>query len=152
MFGFTDGQAVRISVYNDRVQRVCPAPESVMAWIVLRNVRGTAIFQTLTRPIPEGRGTFVDFVPPLDSALLTARLEARHQVRAEVTILSVGPDGAPIWEGSDEELPALRTCREAVSASLEVFDRVSRRTGFTLQFAHVAFNPQPEPPEPIRRP
>jgi hypothetical protein len=76
-------------------------------------------------------------------------------VRAELEIITVDETGAPISDPSDGDLvPAVRIararCGAAVATSLEVFDRGTRSTAFVMPFARVAFNPQPEPPEPIR--
>jgi hypothetical protein len=78
-------------------------------------------------------------------------------MRAELDIVTVDETGAPIPDPSDGELlPAVRDararCREAVATTLEVFDQGTRSTAFVLPFTLVAFNPQPEPPEPIRLP
>ena len=162
-FGVTDAQAVRISIFNDRVLKVCPTPDTIAGSMLIRDLRGTVLFEARTAPIPDGRGAFVDFVPasavPPTGALpgLTDLLRRRYQVRAEVVITSVGPDGSPLPEdlpdAEDDVPPAEReACRNAVALSLEVFDRLSRSTAFTLPFARVAFNPQPEPPDPTRTP
>ena len=39
-----------------------------------------------------------------------------------------------------------------VLVTVEVFDTATGQTAYTMPFAAVGFNPQPEPPEPIRQP
>jgi hypothetical protein len=76
----------------------------------------------------EGVGTFVD-IPWEEPATTVTRIRRRAQIRAEVELLF---DDTLLQRGD-------------LLLTLEVFDTLTGRTAFT-----VAFNPQPEPPEPIR--
>jgi hypothetical protein len=60
----------------------------------------------------------------------------------------VPDDGQPACEPVPDDG---RLCRVLpnVIPTLEVFDTATGRTVYTMPFAKVAFNPQPEPPEPV---
>ena len=136
LLGVTAGQSIRISVLNagDVSGVINPC------WRVL-DAAGALLFETDGGPLPGGVGTFVDFdpVPPTGGSATPAGFRA--QVRAEVELL-------PAVQPADPA--ALLALRSDAHLTLEVFDTATGQTVYTMPFAKVGFNPQPEPPEPVR--
>ena len=126
LFGITPGQTIRVSVaFPGGVINPCFMPEVLVSDVSLRDVAGRRLFESKGGLLQEGMGTFFD-VSWEEMGLTRAR---RRQVRAEVVL-----------EFDDTLLR-----KEDLLVTLEVYDALTGRTAFT-----VAFNPQPEPPEPIR--
>jgi hypothetical protein len=128
LFGVTAGQTIRISVVNAGIIEPCAMPEVLVSAVRLRNLEGTPLFESKGELLREGVGTFVD-IPWEEPATTVTRIRRRAQIRAEVELLF---DDTLLQRGD-------------LLLTLEVFDTLTGRTAFT-----VAFNPQPEPPEPIR--
>ena len=128
LFGITAGQTIRVSVVNAGIINPCFMPEVLVSAVTIRDLAGRPLFESKGEVLVPGMGTFVD-VPWEDPAATLTRLRRRAQVRAEVVL-----------EFDDTLLQ-----RGDLLLMLEVFDTLTGRTAFT-----VAFNPQPEPPEPIR--
>lgn len=142
LFGIAAGQGIRVSVLNaadDGGGTINPCfhpPDPVIAKVAIRRLDGLTLFESLTPQLPGGVGAFVDYAPDFKALSATATLSQsrRLQVRAEVSF-------------TEEDLVRIQAC--GVALTLEVFDMVTGRTGFTMPFAAVMFNPQPEPPEPV---
>jgi hypothetical protein len=139
LFGITASQAVRVSVLNVGIEggiiNPCMVPEPLVAKVAIRGLDGATLFESLTGRLLAGTGAFVDFVPAATRTLASST--SRRQLRVEVSF-------------SEEDL--LRIQEGGIALTLEVFDIVTGRTEFTMPFAAVVFNPQPEPPEPIAVP
>jgi hypothetical protein len=154
LFGIAPGQAVRISVLNTG-----EASGTINPCVRVSDAAGRLLVDTDSGPVMGGTGTFVDFTPvPEDGIPPPAGrvpADARVQVRVEVEILSPVPDdGLPVPEDGHPArrgAARLRRVLRHVMPTVEVFDVATGRTVFTMPFAEVAFNPQPEPPEPIRQ-
>jgi len=164
LFGVTAGQTIRVSVANAAgVFNACFTPEVLVSAVRFRDLAGALLFESKGEVLTDGMGMSVDFQPipddgaPSPGGALTpgpvpapAVRSRRLQVRAEIVIGPVPNDGLPV---PDDGVPVPEDGRAicgGVLLTLEVFDVVTGRTAFTMPFAKVAFNPQPEPPEPIR--
>jgi hypothetical protein len=116
-------------------------------------------------------------VPGVPLAPLASRLQVRVEVEIEwepvpddglpvpddgqPACVPIPDDGQPVPnDGRPACLPVPEDGRPAgddalcrvlpnVIPTLEVFDSATGRTVYTMPFAKVAFNPQPEPPEPV---
>jgi hypothetical protein len=132
LLGVTAGQAIRVSVLNagDVGGVINPC---FRIW----DAAGTLLAGKETGPLPGGTGTFVDFTPaPPPSG--TPTRSTRVQVRAEVELL-------PAVFPPDPVAARVRR-RPEVHLNLEVFDTATGQTVYTMPFATIGFNPQPEPP------
>jgi hypothetical protein len=125
------------------------------------------------QPIPDdGAPTPTGALTPGLAPVLPVR-SRRLQLRADVVVIPIPDDGVPVPDDGrpacapvpDDGRPACTPvpddgrpagddalCRvlRTVIPTLEVFDTATGRTVYTMPFVKVAFNPQPEPPEPIR--
>jgi hypothetical protein len=128
MFGVVTGQTVRLSILN-----AGEAGGTINPCFRVFDATGALLVETETGPLAGGVGTFVDFTPPPGGAAV------RAQMRAEVELVPAVHPPDPIR-------------RRTVIVSLEVFDTATGATVFTMPYAAIGFNPQPEPPEPIRTP
>jgi hypothetical protein len=177
LFGVAAGQSVRISVLNTGGARgvinPCFRIRDAAGRLLFekegdRLEGGLGTFVDFV-PIPD------DGAPPptgaRDPGVPPPPLGRRVQVRVEVDIAyePVPDDGRPACQPiPDDGRPACQPvpedgrpaglpvpddglCRVLpnVIPTLEVFDTATGRTVYTMPFAKVAFNPQPEPPEPI---
>jgi hypothetical protein len=155
-FGITAGQAIRVSVLNAQddggITGPCVNPDLLLPAVRIRNLAGALLFEARGEPLACGRGTFVDFAPALNdgaqrptgaptpgTGVVPASAHSRRiQIRAELEFV-------------DQQSQKVQKVRSGeVVLTLEVFDTATGRTVFTMPFAAVAFNPQPEPPEPVQ--
>ena len=143
LFGITAGQAIRVSVLNAAVAGgiigPCVAPPPLVAKVAVRGLDGATLFEALTDKLLAGMGGVVDYAPRTTATAdrVTVPSNRRLQVRAEVSF-------------TEADMVTVQAC--GVALTLEIFDIVSGRTDFTMPFAAVMFNPQPEPPEPVAVP
>ena len=67
LFGITAGQAIRVSVLNaggeGGIINPCFNPGPLVAAVAIRDLGGALLFQSRTKPVLAGAGTFVDVVP-----------------------------------------------------------------------------------------
>jgi hypothetical protein len=135
LFGVVAGQTVRVSIVNagDAAGIINPC---MRIW----SAAGVLLAETDGGPLPTGVGTFADFIltPPSGTPVRNGLA----QVWAEVELV-------PAVHPPDPAHPP-DPIRPEVLFTLEVFDTATDRTIYTMPFAKVAFNPRPEPPEPIR--
>jgi hypothetical protein len=134
LFGVVAGQTVRVSIVNAGAVAGIINP-CFRVW----SAAGVLLAETDGGPLPGGVGTFADFVltPPSGTPVRNGLA----QVWAEVELV-------PAVQPTDRA--AARLHRPNVHFTLEVFDTATDRTIYTMPFVKVGFNPQPEPPEPIR--
>lgn len=135
LFGIKEGQSVRVSVLN-----AGNAGGIIEPCARVFDLDGTVLFEADPGPVAPGVGAFMDFdlLPPGPT-----RVPAfRRQLRVEVELV-------PAVHPPDPIAPP-RARRSDVHLTLEVFDTATGRTVYTMPFVTVGFNPQPEPPEPIR--
>ena len=78
LFGITAGQAIRVSFLNaggeGGVINPCVNPGSLVAAVAIRDLGGALLFQSRTKPVLDGAGTFVDVLNPSPT---TARIPRR---------------------------------------------------------------------------
>jgi hypothetical protein len=136
LFGVGAGQSIRVSVVNagDLGGIINPCMRVL-------DLEGTVLSEVDGGPLPAGGGTFADFDLAADP---TRAPGFRAQMRVEVELLPavLPPDLAP----------GLAMAGTEIHLTLEVYDTATGRTVFTMPFAAVGFNPQPEPPEPVLTP
>jgi hypothetical protein len=173
LFGVTAGQTIRVSAANAGIIQPCVMPDVLVSAVIIRDLAGAPLFEAKGEVLTDGMGMFVDFQPvpedgaPTPTGALTpgpvpapAVRSHRLQVRAEIIISPVPDDGAPVPDDGrpacepipDDGLPAGDDALGVlpnVIPTLEVFDTATGQTVYTMPFAKVAFNPQPEPPEPV---
>lgn len=137
LFGVGEGQSIRVSVLN--------AGETggiIEPCVRVLDLAGAVLFEGDGDLLPANGGVFADFDPL--PAGPTRAPGVRAQLRAEVELLPAvrPPDVAPgqAMHGTEIHL------------TLEVYDTATGRTAYTMPFSWVGFNPQPEPPEPVRQP
>ncbi len=165
LFSVADGQGVRISIVNAGNSRSVINP-CFKIW----DIAGRVLAETDAGRIRGGRGASAAFGPiPNDGRPRGGPVpnDGRVMVRVEVALLPIPEDGLPVPEGGvpvpDDGGPvpedgltardrAMRRTIRNTLPTLEVFDLATGRTQFTIPFARVAFNPQPEPPDPTRTP
>ena len=137
LLGVTAGQSIRISVLNagDASGVINPC------WRVW-DAAGALLFEADGGLLPGGVGTFVDFDPVPSTGGSATPAGFRVQVRAEVELVPAVHPAHPA--------AALLARRSDAHLTLEVFDTATGQTVYTMPFAKVGFNPQPEPPEPVQ--
>jgi hypothetical protein len=134
LFGVAEGQAIRMNVLNagDDGGIINPC-------FHVFDLDGTLLFELEAGPLPAGAGVFTDFNPlPPGPARVPGH---RAQVRAELELVPA------VFPPDPVATPRVR--RDAFHLTLEVFDIATGQTVYTMPVA-VGFNPQPEPPEPVR--
>jgi hypothetical protein len=132
LFGVTTGQSIRVSVANAGEVGGLIEPR-----VRVFNLAGALLAEVDSDSLPAGGGRFVDLVLPPGGAVV------RQQVRVEVELV-------PTVQPADGAVPAIR--RQDIHLTLEVFDTATGQMQFTMPYAAVGFNPQPEPPEPVGMP
>ena len=160
LFGIAPGQAVRVSVLNmanvGGIIAPCMSPDLAGFVVRIASPAGRLLFESHHKALATGIGTFTDFVPvPEDGVTATgARVPGdaargrRLQLRAEVAVeLAPVPDDGRCTDDAVARRQARRLLRN-LHLTLEIYDVATGRTAFTLPFAAVMFNPQPEPPDP----
>ncbi len=135
LFGIKEGQAIRVSVLNAGEVGGIIAP-----CVRFLDLDGTLLLEAVPEPVAAGVGAFMDFDPLPPGPTRTPGF--RRQLRVEVELV-------PAVHPPDPAAPP-RARRSDVHLTLEVFDTATGRTVYTMPFVAVGFNPQPEPPEPIR--
>lgn len=125
LFGITSEQTIRVSVLNlDVASGIVPCTK-------VFDLSGRLLAQMdATAALRRGEGTYLDF----DAAALRLATGERAQVRVELSF--------PSQDGRR----AVRVDADDVILSLEVFDTLTGKTGFTTPLELKGFNPQPEPP------
>ena len=146
LFAVARGQGVRVSLVNAGDVRGIITP-CVKIW----DAQAQLLAETDVGRVRRGHSVSASYQPiPDDGTPGGAPIsdDGRVLVRVEVELLTVAADGTrtPLVL---EDRAALRHLLGSVIPSVEVFNLVTGKTAYTLPFARVAFNPQPEPPEPI---
>jgi hypothetical protein len=157
LFGVTAGQTVRVSVLNagdDELANPCFQMGGLV--VTMTGAAGRVLFQSKHTALLPGTGAFADFTPDDDAGQTrapgaVARVR-RIQMGAEVAIDLLPISGAARCANDAVAKRQARRLLRQVHLTLEVFETATGRTGFTLPFSAVMFNPQPEPPEPAAIP
>jgi hypothetical protein len=158
LFGIAPGQAVRVSVLNmanvGGTINPCMSPDLAGFVVRIATPAGRLLFESHHKELATGIGTFTDFSPVPDDGVTATRVPGdaargrRAQMHAEVAIeLQPVPDDGRCTDDAVARRLARRLLRN-VHLTLEVYDVATGRTAFTMPFAAVMFNPQPEPPDP----
>ena len=134
LFGLVEGQSIRASVLN-----AGDAGGTINPCFHVFDLDGTLLFEMEAGALPAGAGGFVDFnpLPPGPTRAPGHRAQVRVEVELVPAAFPPDPIATPRARSSDFHL------------TLEVFDTTTGQTVYTVPLAAVAFNPQPEPPEPI---
>ena len=147
LFAVARGQGVRVSLVNAGDVRGIINP-CFKIW----DAQARLIAETDLGRVRRGRSVSAEYQPVANDRTPGGAPipdDGRVLVRVEVELLTVAADGTPT-PLILEDRAALRHLLGSVIPSVEIFDLATGKTAYTLPFARVAFNPQPEPPEPIQ--
>ena len=135
LFGVREGQSIRVSVLN-----AGEAGGVINPCVRVFDLDGTLLFEADAVPLAAGAGAFMDFnaLPPGPTRIPGSRSQVRVEVELVPTVYPPDPIATPRVRRSDFHL------------TVEVFDIATGQTVYTMPFVTVGFNPQPEPPEPVR--